>query len=410
MPSYRLEPDDIANFDQFVPDFITITSDITDPRIKGKLTHSLSTILFVCVSASMAGAKSINGFGEFAEDAWPWILSCLGESIGHVPVSHDTIGRLLQKLKPDILEELLAQLAQRKADQKPEDQIEIDGKRMVGTARRDLMNVSLSDGGEQPYTTVSAYGVDSGLVLGCHTSSYPGSEHSCIERTLELIDVRGSLVTMDAGNAYPKFCDLILSGKGDYLLCIKGNNAKSKEWCQQIFDTQVDRPYSEISSHSTARGDRRMIRVAQLNPDRKSGHGTGECDSALQAHWPQAQCVVEVQRERTTRNNQKDSKGEKKVSRHTVYYVCSQYLVASDADRYIRSHWHVENKLHWVLDVYYGEDASRAKSGYIAQNLAAIKRMSNNMLAAVTGKSSRMRYQMKFAIDANWRNKVWGLV
>jgi len=295
-------------------------------------------------------------------------------------------------------------------EQKQEDQIAIDGKRLVGTARHDLMNVALDDGGEQAYTTVSAYGVDSGLVLGCHTSSDAGSEHQCVERTLELIDVRGSVVTMDAGNAYPKFCNLILSGKGDYLLCIKGNNAKSQEWCRQIFDAEVDRPYSKTTSHSSARGDRRDIRVAHLRTEDNSGVSDRECDLNLKSYWPHALSVVEVTRERTTRNNQLNELGAKKKSTHTVYYVSSQHLVASDADRYIRSHWHVENKLHWVMDVYYGEDASRSKSGYIAQNLAAIKRLSNNMLAAVTGKSSRLRYQMKFALDENWRNEVWGLI
>jgi len=410
MPSYRLEPDDIAGFDKLVPDFISVTSDIDDPRIQGRTIHQLTTILFVCLSASMAGAKSIHAFGEFAEDAWPWIKKCLGDHVGDEPVSHDTIGRLLQKLDPDILEKLLARLGRGATVDNTEDQIAIDGKTLTGTARRDLMNVSLADGGQQPFTTVSAYGVDSGLVLGCHTSQAPGSEHEAIEQLLTMIDLRGSVVTMDAGNAHVKFCTSIRAGKGEYLLCIKGNNARTQELCRQIFDTGVDRPYSEHTETVKGRGDSRSVRLAKLDTARQAGPGTGACDDELRKLWPGLVSVVEITRTRKTRNNQVNDDGTPKKSTSTVYYINSQYLSAEDAGGYIRSHWHVENKLHWTMDVSYGEDASRARSGYIANNLAAIKRMANNMLAAVSGRASRMRFQMKFAIDEQWRNKVWGLI
>ena len=410
MPSYRLEADDLADFDQLVPDFITLASAVNDPRVKGRTTHHLTTILFVCVSASMAGAKSVHAFGEFAADTWEWVRQCLGDQVGLKPVSHDTIGRLLQKMKPDILEQLLADVSRRKASLRPEDQIAIDGKRLGGTARRDLMNLSLADGGEQPFTTVTAYGVDSGLVLGCHTSRDPGSEHACVAQTLAMIDVRGAVVTMDAGNAYPKFCEPILAGRGEYLMCIKGNNARTQELCRQVFDAGVERDYSTHTETVAARGDARHVRTTTLTPARKAGHGTGACDAELASHWPGAVCVIEIQRERKTRNHRLDDRGTPKVSWHTVYYVCSQYLTAKDACRYIREHWHVENKVHYTMDVAYGEDASRAKTGYIASNLAAIKRLANNMLAAVTGKASTRRFQMKFAVDQRWRDQVWGLI
>lgn len=416
MPSYRLEPDDLADFDQLVPDFITLASEISDPRVEGRITHHLNTILFVCISASMAGAKSVNAFGQFAEDTWDWITACLGEQIGSTPLKHDTIGRVLQKLKPDITEQLLADLAKRKTDRIEKNKadndlnrhVAIDGKRQAGTARKDLMNLSIQDGGQQPYNTVSAYSVGSGLVLGCHTSTEPGSEHKCVEQTLEMIDLRGAMVTMDAGNAYPKFCKSILNGKGSYLFCIKGNNARTQELCREIFDAGEKRAYSEYTETVKARGDKRMVRVAKIEVERGKD-GTGSCDKELAEHWPSLVTVIEVQRERKTRNHQVDSLGNPKVSWHVVYYVCSKDLNAEEACRYIRDHWHVENKVHWTMDVAYGEDASRAKTGYIAQNLAAIKRISNNMLASITGKASTRRFQMKFAVDEKWRNQVWGL-
>jgi len=96
-------------------------------------------------------------------------------------------------------------------------------------------------------------------------------------------------------------------------------------------------------------------------------------------------------------------------SYHTVRFVCSKIISARQAMKLIREHWHIENKLHWTLDVSYGEDASRAKSGFIAQNLASIRRFANNMLASVTGRSSNMTDQMKFSLDFEFRKKVLGL-
>ena len=415
MPSYRLDPEDVADFDQLVPDFIRLAVDIDDPRVRGRTAHRLTTVLFVCVSASMAGAKSVNAFGQFAADAWDWITASLGDGVGATPVSHDTIGRLLQKLRPDVLEGLLAELAARKTALRPEPHVAIDGKRQSGTARKDLTDLALADGGEQAFTTVTAYGVDSGLVLGCHTSKAPGSEHACVAEVLGMIDLRGATVTMDAGNAYAKFCDPILAGGGAYLACVKGNNARTRELCRRVFDAGVDRAYDAHAETVAARGDTRAVRTAALDPGRSVGHGTGACDAELLGRWPGAACVVEVERRRRTRTREVDGRGEPKASWHVVHYVSSRALSAAEAARLARSHWHVENKVHWTLDVSYGEDAygedaSRARTGYIAENLAAVKRLANNMLAAVTGRASTRRYQMKFAVDPAWRDQVWGLI
>ena len=136
MPTHRLAPEDLADFDHLVPDFITVTADLDDPRVRGRTTHSLTTILFVCVSAAMAGAKSVHAYGHFAEASWEWVRASLGpDVVGPEPVSHDTIGRLLQKLQPDVCEGLLAEVVRRRTDRRPEDQIAIDGRAPRGHRR-----------------------------------------------------------------------------------------------------------------------------------------------------------------------------------------------------------------------------------------------------------------------------------
>lgn len=408
MSSTRLQPEDLAQFDALVPDFITITSDIKDPRDKSKITHSLTTILFVCLSGYMAGYKSINAFGKFATLSWPWIKESLGDEIGEDPTSHDTIGRVLQKLKPSIIEELLTQFSSIRTTLNNDSHIAIDGKRNLGTAENRRMNLAADAGGQQPYTTVSALAVGAGLVMAAHTSEEPGSEHDCVDIILKALDLRGAIVTMDAGNAYPKFAKSIVNEKGQYLLCIKGNNKRTNELCAQVFDSGVDRIYDMENQVVKSRKDEREVRVAILDKERESGHGTGECDRELMSHWPDLKCIIEVTRKRGTRTGQLNSNGDLAWSYHTVRFVCSKIITAKQAMKLVREHWHVENKLHWTLDVSYGEDASRARSGFIAQNLASIRRFANNMLASVTGRASNMTDQMKFSLDFEFRKKVLG--
>ena len=415
MPSHRLALEDAEHFDAFIPNFISLVHAIPDPRQDGKVQHTLSTLLFVSLSASMAGAKSVLAMGEFAQATWPWVRQSLGDSVGAIPPCHDTIGRLFQKLKPHILENLISDYAKFKtATLGDAHQITIDGKPLNATARRDLVNVPKDQGGEQPATTVSAYSVESGLTLACHTSTDPGSEHACVEQVLSFLDLRGAMVSVDAGNSYPKFAKLIRSpsdgsAPGDYLMCIKNNNARTCENCATIFSPHQGRSYSEATEVVEARQDKRIVRVATLNPGRRVAEGAANVDEDVQRLWPDAQCVIEVERYRGTRTNEKNAKGEKKQSWHYVYYVSSRNLTAEAAMRYVRSHWSVENKLHWIMDVHYGEDASRARTGYLAQNLATLRRVASNMLAAVTGSSSRIKHQMKFAVSEKWRDLVWGL-
>ena len=415
MPSYRLDPEDREHFEAFLPDFIRLTRAIEDPRQNAKVKHSLPTILFVCLSASMAGAKSILAMGFFAQSAWPWVRRTLGDAVDEEPPSHDTIGRLFQKVKPAVFESLLSEYAHRRtADLNHAHQIAIDGKTLTATARRDAMNQPLTRGGEQPATTVSAYSVETGLTMACHTSLAPGSEHACVAAVLAALDLRGALVSVDAGNAYPKFAAAIRSPADgstprDYLMCIKGNNAATFEHCARIFDAQVNRAYLETDETVAARRDKRLVRVAHLDPDRCAGPGTGEVDATVQRLWPDGKCVVEVQRYRGTRTNERNDAGQPKQTWHHVYYVSSRALTAAQAMDAIRAHWHVENRLHWILDVHYGEDAPRARSGYLAHNLATLRRVSNNLLAAATGSTARLRYQMKFALDEGWRDLVWGI-
>ncbi len=233
------------------------------------------------------------------------------------------------------------------------------------------MTARLPESGEKPFKTLSAIDLDSGLVLGCHSSSDPESEHAAIEHMLEMLDLRGSIVCMDVSSADVTHCNLIISGKGHYLLCIKDNDAKSYQWCSELFDTGADRVYSTGETYLAARGDSPSVRVTKLDA---AGDDTGRVDRQLMEQWPGVTSIVEVQRERPRSTGARNANEKDKPRDLTVYYISSIDMTVADAERYIHPHRHVEKPPHWTIDTYYGEEASRSKSGYIAQNLAALRR------------------------------------
>lgn len=168
----------------------------------------------------------------------------------------------------------------------------------------------------------------------------------------------------------------------------EGNHAHSVELCRQIFDAGIAREYSTSETDDAARGDRRNVRVAKLDGARDADHGTGAPDRELQARRSGAVSVAELEQERLSRSEQRGADSSPKRSWRTVNSVCLQYLMAADAKRYIRSHWDVENRLLWTLNVSYSGDASRAKSSDLGHNLATVRRLANNMLAAHTKSTS----------------------
>lgn len=409
MPSYRLEAEDRANFEALVPDFIQLTSKVRDPRSDHLKRHSLTCILFTCLSASMAGVKSINGFAHFARFNWSWIVASLDSEVYKEPVSHDTIGRLLQKLRPDILSNLLTELSGAKGSRQRGEQIAVDGKVLAGSVPKSLISLPRDQGGMQAVMSVNAYSVERGLVLACSTSPEPGSEHICVKEVLGLLDLRGAIVSVDAGNAYGKFTNQISQAGGHWLICIKGNQAASQELCRQAFDPGVNRIYDQHNQFEKARQDIRQTRTTLLQVKRGRGDLVESGDQAIIEQWPHAKTLIEVGRTRRSREGRIDDQGRIQHTSHTMHYICSKKISAHRAADLVRSHWHVENKIHWTLDVSYGEDASRARTGYIAENLAHIRRIAQNMLATVTGRASRLVDQMRFASDMEWRNHVWRL-
>ena len=240
-------------------------------------------------------------------------------------------------MKPQNVEDLISEFAKSKtATPGKAHQTAINGKTFNAIANRDLVNVSKTKSGEQPATTISAYSVNRGLTLACHTSAEPGWAQACVEQVLTSLDLRGAMVSVGAENSNPKFTKLIRSrpdgsAPGDYILCIKNNNTRPVEHYANSFKSDNDRSYSEATEVVEARRDERIVRAATLIPDRDAADSAAGVDQEVQRLWPDAQCVVEVEHYRGARTNERNEKDTKKQSSHNKYYVSSRNLTADEA-------------------------------------------------------------------------------
>jgi predicted transposase YbfD/YdcC len=324
--------------------------------------HSLGDILAIAISAIVCGADGWVQVEEFGDCKKEWFKTFL--DLPHGIPSHDTFGRVFAALDPAAFERCfttwIADLATASAGRL----IAIDGK----TLRRSLDAAN----DKAAIHLVSAWCEVNHLVLGQLATDAKSNEITAIPRLLELLDVRGAVVTIDAGGCHKKIAAQIVDQGGDYLLQLKGNQGTLHEETVDLFDHCLTDDCQGIA-YTTARTlnkghgrleERRIWATAEV-------HWFAEKDK-----WKRLSSLIRVQARRTV--------GGRTTCEHR-YYISS--LPADDASKllaHIRGHWGVENGLHWCLDLSFGDDDRRIRQGYGAENFARLSRIALNLLKQQT--------------------------
>lgn len=326
--------------------FFRIFMEVTDPRrtSKGNYRHKLSDILLLVISAVLCGANDWDEIELFGKEQESWLRS-YGDFANGIP-SHDTINRIFSRINPAELSRCFTSWANglrvKKGKKKIREVIAIDGKRVrnsyVGTRKSSALHI------------VSALAAQSNICIGQVSTHEKSNEITAIPQLLSLIDIKGDIVSIDAMGCQREIAKKIRKAKADYILAVKGNQESLEE---AIKDTiLLGTPDSE-------------------DIDIDCGHGrieTRRCRTYTDfsyldniSRWKDLSCLVEIQAQRIKKNTGK-TEMEKR------YYISSLKADAKDFNEWIRSHWAVENKLHWVLDVTFKEDFSRKRKDYAAQN------------------------------------------
>jgi predicted transposase YbfD/YdcC len=350
---------------------------IEDPRCEWKVEHRLLDILVIAVCAVLGEAESFEDIALYGRCKHEWLARFLALPNG-IP-SHDTFRRVLMLVDPDAFERSFVgwvRAAFRLEADAPR-QVAVDGK----TVRRSFDRRN----SRSPLHLVSAYATEGGIVLAQRATETKGGELAVLPDLLDGLDLAGCLVSLDALACQPGIAERIAGRGGDYLLALKGNRRKAHAEVKAWFAANAFALGAPLRPCFDALDDghgrlvrRRVFACTDLAP------------FAALADWPGLATVVAVETIRGI-------PGRGKVTTEIRHYLSSARLPPERLAAAIRSHWRVENGLHWVLDVGFREDASRVRERNAARNLALLRKIALNLARADDTLKASLKGKRKYA-------------
>ena len=352
------------------PSLIEHFAALEDPRQSWKVLFPLPEVLLLVLCGTLAGAEDFVEIRRWGQMNQAFLRRLLPYKAG-VP-SHDTLNDVMNAIDGTLFAECFTAwvegLRQPAASSSAPEVVAIDGK----TSRR------THDRGRDrgPLHLVSAWASSQRLVLGQQACQAKSNEITAIPLLLERLALTGALVTIDAMGCQTKIAQAILDRGGDYLLAVKDNQASLHDEIRRYLDDPAAAIHSRFE---TTDGDHGRIAVRHHQVSHEVGWLTTDRRHPGEPRFPGLRAIAmvdaEVERDGTT-------------SRERRYYLSSFPLDAKLFAHAVRCHWHVENRLHWVLDVVFHEDLSRLRSGAGPQNMATVRHMAMNLLRAPKDKHS----------------------
>lgn len=336
---------------------------VPDPRVKRTRRHELMDILVIALCATLGGADDWVEIVQFGKAKKDWFSSFL--KLPNGIASHDTFGRVFQILDSKVLEQVCIEWLQSIAGL-VQGVVAIDGKSLCGSR----------NGKQSPLHIVSAWACQNSMLLGQVQTDKKSNEITAIPELLKLLSIKGCIVTIDAMGCQKAITKAIIDREADYVLTLKSNHPYLHRQVASWFQKNTEANFTQQAySYSLER--------AQTNNHGRiesREHWLMEVPEYLKRatkHWTKLQTIAMVRRTRQVGD---------KSSEETHYYISSLPLSAGaqSVAKAIRSHWAVENSLHWSLDVAFGEDASQVRKDEGPANLACIRRLALTQLKRET--------------------------
>ena len=375
---------------------------VDDPRQAGKVEHRLVDVLAISVCAVLAGAESFEDIALYGEAKRSWLSRHLALT-GGIP-SHDTVRRVLMLIAPDQFEG--AFLAWTQARPFAATPTARTGRcRSRSTARR-CGDRSTAAGRATRCNLVSAFATQGGLVLAQRRVADKGGEMGALPDLLAGLDLRGTLVSLDAGACHPRAAGAIVERGGDYLIALKGNcpglHGVVRDWfaARAFAPRGWLRPCADAIEERHGRLTRRRAFVAGIGASIDDRPEAGETIAA----WPGLRRMVAVEAIRMVENPPPGA--ERKVSTQVRYFLTSSDAPDARIAQAVRAHWAIENGLHWVLDTGFGEDLSRVRDRNAAANLAVLRRIALNLVHADPSTGSLKAKRKRAAWDDSFMEKI----
>ena len=356
---------------------------LEDPRIERQKRHKLGDILVIAVCAVLCGAESFPAIEDFGQVRYTWLKQFL-ELPNGIP-SHDTFNRVFRVLDPVQFQACFLSWMQAVADETQGEVVTIDGK----TLRRSFDRSSA----KRAIHMVSAWATENGVVLGQRKVDDKSNEITAIPELLELLALKGCIVTIDAMGCQRAIAQQIVEDQADYVLALKENQPTLHQAVEQFLATGP-----EADAHRTQ---------CEYYDQHEHGHGRTESrcywstddlpELGVGQPWPGLRSIGMVEATRMLA-------GQATVEQR--FYLTSLAAEAQVFARAVRNHWGIENGLHWTLAVTFREDQSRLRKGHGPENFAVLRHIALNLLRQEPSQKSLPRKRLACALDPDYLLKV----
>ena len=358
---------------------------LSDPRVDRTKDHDLIDVLLIAICTLLCGGETFNDMEDFGHAKREWFETFLRLRNG-IP-SHDTFNRVFAALDPEQFLDCFLRWTQSLRQAVAQEIVALDGKALRRALNKD----------QSIKYVVSAWAENNNLVLGQLKVTDKSNEITALPRLLRVLELSGCIVTIDAMGCQKKIAKEIIESDADFVLALKGNQETVHQEVKEFVDETVaetQKPRPRGAKLSTAAASLATLETVEKDHGRlETRRYYQSAELAWFADLKQLEGLKSVGMVESIR------KVDGKASVERRYYLSSLPLNVELFARAVRGHWGVENKLHWVMDVCFREDHSRARSGYAAENLATLRRLALNLLKREKTKKRGIRGKQ---LNAGW--------
>lgn len=354
---------------------------LKDPRRRHRRRHYLADIIVIALCAVLAGAQDWQQVETFGRKRLSWLKRLLALPQG-IP-SHDTFERVFDRLDPQAFQACFRAWVQAVSEALRIKHVAIDGKTLRGSGSAKL----------GPLHLVSAWATAQRLTLGQVAVDSKSNEITAIPELLELLELNGALVTIDAMGCQKEIARTIVRRGADYVLTVKDNQPNLLADIQDALAEAFETNFAGLDYDTYEKRER--------------GHGREECRSYTilrstqgirhAADWDGLTTIGMCASERTVNGERTED---------VRYFIASGKLSARTCGKALRNHWGIENGLHWQLDVTFAEDRNRVRKRHAAENLALLRRLSVSLLQAHPAKMSIAKKRFAAALDPDFLDEI----
>ena len=358
---------------------------VPEPRIDRRKFHELVDVLVIGVCTLLCGGETFNDMEDFGRGKLEWFKTFL-ELANGIP-SHDTFSRVFSAIAPQQFLDCFLRWTQSVRQAVPQEIVAIDGKALRRASNKQ----------DSVKYVVSAWAESNSLVLGQLKVADKSNEITAVPELLRVLELSGCMVTIDAMGCQKKIAREIIEADADYVLALKGNHEKVPGEVKSFLDDALAQ--NQAPRPAAAKVPKAAATLASFETVEKD-HGRFEIRRYYQSaelDWFADRSKWEGLRSLGMVESVREVEGQTSVERR--YFLSSLPLGVQTFARAVRSHWGVENKVHWVMDVCFREDQSRARAGYAAENLATLRRLALNLLKREHTKKRGIRGKQ---LNAGW--------